>query len=112
MEKKNKKENTVRVHRIGSITFGISLIVFGILFLLHMLVPVISYTFIFRLWPCIFIILGIEILIGNYKEGSSFVYDKTAVFLLIVLSFFAMSMAVADYCMLHIYPDSAYFYLP
>ena len=63
----NKKET---IHRVGTITCGTVLIVTGILFLLHIIFPVISYLFIFRLWPCILILLGAEILIGNCKKGS------------------------------------------
>lgn len=94
-----QKSTSKRVHRIGSITFGTSLIVFGILFLLHMLMPAFNYEFIFRLWPCILIILGLEVLVGNYREGVTFIYDKTAIFLIIVLSFFSMLMALADFLM-------------
>ncbi len=100
--------NTKRTHRIGSISCGIALILFGILFLVHIFVPMLSYRFIFRLWPCIFIMMGLELLIGNYlasrrKDASteppvSIVYDKGAVFLLILLLIFAMCMAAADEC--------------
>lgn len=106
-----EKNKTERVHRIGTITCGCTLIIFGMLFLLHMIVPAFSYTFIFRLWPCIFIMLGIEILVGNYnKREDVFVYDKGAVFLLVVLAVFAMIMGFTDYCMTHIcaQPGSIY----
>ena len=78
----NKKET---IHRVGTITCGTVLIVTGILFLLHIIFPVISYLFIFRLWPCILILLGAEILIGNCKKDVSFVYDTGSVVLLILL---------------------------
>lgn len=84
--------------RIGTISFGILLILFGLMFILHLFIPSISYLFIFRLWPCIFIFLGIEILAGNKKENCTFVYDKTAIFLCLILTFFAMAMAVVDFC--------------
>lgn len=94
-----ENRNNTRVHRVGTITCGSTLIVSGILFLVHMIIPVISYEFIFRLWPCILIMLGIEVLIGNYKKEDVFVYDKGAVFLLVVLAIFAMIMGFAEYCM-------------
>lgn len=98
-----ESSRAVRVHRVGTITCGCTLIIFGMLFLLHMIVPAFSYTFIFRLWPCIFIMLGVEILIGNSsKKEDMFVYDKGAVFLLVVLAVFAMLMGFTDYCMTHI----------
>ena len=92
MEKNSEK----RIRRIGSITCGISFILFGILFLLHMIVPYLNFWTIFRLWPCIFIMLGIEILVGNYKNNKDFVYDKGAVFMLIVLMTFAMAMGILN----------------
>lgn len=64
----NKTERSI--HRVGTMTSGIALIVFGILFLLHMIVPTVNFLFIFRLWPIILIMLGIEILIGNFKKSS------------------------------------------
>ena len=46
-----KKGTKERVHRVGTVTFGVVLILFGILFLLHLFFPVLEYRFIFRLWP-------------------------------------------------------------
>ena len=62
----NVKE--VRTHRVGSITLGSALVLFGILFLVHLFVPVLTYEIIFHIWPCIFILLGIEILLANRKK--------------------------------------------
>lgn len=90
----NVKE--VRTHRVGSITLGSALVLFGILFLVHLFVPVLTYEIIFHIWPCIFILLGIEILLANRKKNVEFVYDGKAVFLTITLTFFAMLMAGAD----------------
>ena len=54
-----------------------------------------------------FIFLGMEVLAGNYKaaktekeEGGEkirFVYDKTAILLTVVLTFFAMVLGMMDY---------------
>lgn len=75
------------------------LIVFGLLFLLRIFLSTISYEIIFSLWPIIFIFLGIEILIANFKiKGEKLIYDKTAFALIIILSFFAMGMAVTELC--------------
>ncbi|MDD3368761.1 MAG: hypothetical protein PHP50_07740 [Lachnospiraceae bacterium] len=90
-------ETMIRTHRIGTLTFGCMLIVFGFLFLIHLIVPSLSYLWIFRLWPCIFIFLGVEVLMSLGKENVRFVYDKAAVFLMMALTFFAMCMACADW---------------
>lgn len=88
-----------KTHRVGSITLGLALVLFGSLFLVHMFVPALDYQLIFHLWPCIFIMLGIEVLLGNRKEGEGFVYDKAAIALIIILSLFAMTMGAVDFSM-------------
>lgn len=90
----------IRVHRVGSITTGMSMIVYGIMFILHVFLDMISYKMIFGLWPFIIIGLGIEVLLSNV-EDREFVYDKAAVFLLIIISFFAVCMAGADLLFAH-----------
>lgn len=99
-EKQNKTVvKTIHAHRVGSITFGCVLVLFGSLFLAHLLVPVLTYALIFRLWPCIFIMLGVEILVANMRGNKEFTYDIPAVIMMILLTLFAMGMAITDYCM-------------
>lgn len=100
------EQKIIRTHRVGTITLAVMLILFGTLFLLHAFFPALNYAEIFRLWPCIFIFLGLEILAGTYKaarlsemEIIKFTYDKAAILLIIALSFFAMIMASIDYCL-------------
>lgn len=94
-----EESRTAKTHRIGSVTFGCALVIFGSMFLAHIIVPALSYSIIFHLWPCIFILLGIEILVANHKENDGFVYDKAAIFMIMVLTFFAMAMAFVDWGM-------------
>lgn len=94
----------MRTRRVGTITCGIVLIVFGLLFLLHMFLPVISYRFIFRLWPLILIFLGVEIMMSNIKATEAALkYDVGAVLLVILLALFSMGMGLVEICMEH-YP--------
>lgn len=86
-------DNAKYVHRVGTVTFGCCLILFGVLFLSRLFIPTLPLDFVFRLWPCMFIILGIEILLANGGKKAEFVYDKTAIFLMIVLFIFAMCLA-------------------
>lgn len=89
-----------KIHRVGTITLGGMLITFGVLFLLRIFIADLSYQLIFRLWPVIFIFLGCEILMANFKQKmEKLIYDKTAIALIIVLSFFAMGMAITDLCL-------------
>lgn len=87
-------------HKIGTLTLGAMLIAFGILFLLRIFVAGITFEIIIKLWPIIFIFLGLEILYANFKQkNSKLVYDGTAIALIIVLTFFAMGMAIAEFCL-------------
>jgi len=88
----------IRTHRVGSVTAGLSMTGFGVLFLLHTLGNLVSYDFIFSLWPVMLIVLGLELLLSNFAQ-KRIVYDKAAVFLMIVMTFFAMSIAVVDFWM-------------
>lgn len=104
------EKNTIRVRRVGSVTFGLVLIVTGSLLLIHLFVPAFPYLLIFRFWPLILILLGLEVLAGsrqksyevldregNVVEQSKIVYDTAAILLMIVLTGFAMCMAMADW---------------
>lgn len=86
---------TVRTHRVGTITTGFAFIAFGVMFILHLFLSVISYDLIFKLWPLILIGLGVEVLVSSFKPDNV-VYDKAAILLMFVLAFFAMCMAGAD----------------
>lgn len=89
-----------QVRRVGSVTFGITLLCYGILFLVHIFVPMLKYQYIFRCWPVIFIVLGCEILVENHKAKSQdckIIYDFAAVVMLGIMMLFAMIMAVIDF---------------
>lgn len=102
-----EEKQTVRTRRVGTVTFGSILVIFGTLFLLHIFLPALNYGIIFRCWPCILILLGIEVLVENFRAvkqtekgiSVSFVYDKAAILLMICLTFFSMVLAAADFCM-------------
>lgn len=97
INEQTEREKTVRVRRIGTVTFGGMLVVFGLLFLIHVFVPRLSYAWIFRLWPLVFISLGIEVLTAGIHRGSEKqIYDGMAIFLMAVLVLFSMGMAVLD----------------
>lgn len=88
----------MRQRRVGSFTLGLSLVVFGILFLVHIFEGCLDYLLIFHLWPIILILLGGEILYFNClaPEGS-YRYDVAAVGILLLLVCFAMCMAGMDW---------------
>ena len=60
----------MRTRRVGSITCGLAMVFFGILFLVHMFFPALSFRMILKLWPLILILLGGEMLVSNGKAGK------------------------------------------
>lgn len=84
-----------REHRVGSITAGISLILFGLAFFLNEIGVISDMGIILKLWPLILIGIGVEILICNRKE-TNIIYDKGAVFLMILMTGFSMMMAIGN----------------
>ena len=96
-----EEKRTIRTHRVGTVTFGLILVVMGALFLLRMIFPALDYELIFRLWPLIFISLGIVVLASSRRAEEKLVYDGAAIFLLILLVLFAMGMAGMDLAFTH-----------
>ena len=52
----------MRQRRIGTVTLGLTLVAFGVLFLVHIFGGVLDYILIFHFWPAILVVLGVEIL--------------------------------------------------
>lgn len=104
------EKQTIKVRRVGTVTFGIILILTGILFLAHLIFPAFDYFLIYRFWPVILIMLGIEVLAGSRQrsysiideqgkvvEQNKIVYDTAAILLMIALTIFSMFMALMDW---------------
>ncbi|MCM1040732.1 MAG: DUF5668 domain-containing protein [Roseburia sp.] len=102
MNEMEKTPESIRIHRVGTITSGLTLVLYGILFLARMFFPSLSFRVIFDLWPLILVILGTEILLSctgkNVKE-QKFIYDFPAFLIVMAMMFFALIMAAADYGM-------------
>lgn len=89
-----------RTHRVGTITCGFMFVLYGVLFLLRMILPQLNYRILFDLWPVVLISLGVEILAGSTRknqESRRIVYDFPAVLLVMFLTFFAVIMAALEY---------------
>ena len=97
METKDNAVTTYRSHRVGSVTAGISMIGYGVMFLMHLFLDTVDYRMMFSLWPVMLIVLGLELLLSNFST-KKVVYDKAAIFLLILMTFFSMGMGIADEC--------------
>ncbi len=103
----------MRVRRVGSITCGILLIFFGILFMVHMFYPPLSLRTIMKLWPIILVSLGGEMIVSNLRqegEGEIMKYDKGAILLVLLLACFAVGMGVLEYFMEYYQQYGAVYY--
>lgn len=92
----------MRTRRVGSITCGILMIFFGILFMVHMFYPALSLGVIMKLWPLVLIGLGGELIASNIRkenEEEVLKYDKGAIFLVFLLTGFAIVMGFVEYFM-------------
>lgn len=91
---------TRRIHRLGTITCGGAMVVFGSLFIVNTFTNLISYQMILKLWPFILVGMGVELLVSTIREDD-FVYDKASVALLFVLTLFSICMAGVDILVRH-----------
>ena len=93
-----ESKHEVRTHRVGSLTAGLVMIAAGVLYMLHSIWNLVSLETIISLWPVILIGPGLEVFLSSFMD-KKLVYDKAAVCLLIVMSFFSMAMACAQLCL-------------
>lgn len=104
----------MHVRRVGSVTCGISLIVFGILFLMSSFFKQLDYSFILHFWPIILIGLGVEMLSAIHQnlhdENCTLKYDKGAIFVMIILMFFASGMGIAEFCLRYAQTHAGWYY--
>lgn len=104
------EKQTIRIRRVGSVTFGMVLVVTGVLFLIHLFLPGLDFRILFQFWPLMLITLGVEVLFasrqktyevrnekGQIMEQSKVIYDVSAIILTFVLTGFSMFMALLDF---------------
>ena len=93
-------------HRVGTITLGITLVLSGIAYLLHLFFPSITYYHIMKAWPIVFIFLGVEILLNalQIKDEQDIRYDKTAFFMNAMIILFTMFIGCISIAIEHAIP--------
>lgn len=91
----------IKNRRVGTLTAGVSMVIFGFLFLLRLAMPtLITIRLIASLWPIVLILLGVETLIAYaVNREDKMRYDAGSVALIIVLSLFTVFMAAAQMAM-------------
>ncbi len=92
-----ENSTVIKPRRVGTVSIGISMVTFGVMFLLSSVFGLLSYETVFALWPVILIAYGLELLVFSFFKGK-LTYDKGAVFIMILLMVFAAGMAGVDVC--------------
>lgn len=83
----------MRRWRVGTLTMGLVLIGFGVLLLIGRIQGISTIDLIYKWWPIVLIMLGIETLVFVYsaKDGENRVrFDGFSIFLIIVLIIFTL----------------------
>lgn len=97
----NKPAST-KIHRVGSITFGVVLIILGVLLLLQLIIPALTYTAILNFWPATLILLGLEVLIANMRSDQvAFQFDGWSIFFLFMILGFTICIGMLDFVLVH-----------
>ena len=95
----------MKTRRVGSVTLGLTLVVFGVLFLLCAFIESLDYQAVIKFWPVIFISLGIEMLVCAFsKKADGAKLDVPACIMTCVLMLFSMCMAGMQYAIEDILP--------
>ena len=93
----------IKGRRVGTLTAGIVLVMFGIMFLLRLVTNNINILLITSLWPLILVSVGIEIIVAYIiNKEEKIQYDFGAIILVIILVFFAMGMGGAEFIISHL----------
>ncbi|MDR0530678.1 MAG: DUF5668 domain-containing protein [Oscillospiraceae bacterium] len=92
----------MRGKKIGVLTLGVSLVLFGVLFLLRLALPWFDYIRVLQFWPVVLILLGVEVLLAALlprKEGQPMKVDAASVVLLFLTLFLACGLAAAQFAL-------------
>lgn len=83
--------------RIGTFTFGITLILFGIIVIIQTFTPFDLLKFVLMLWPIIFISIGSETLYYLWKKEIQIKYDFLGIILTLFLVFIGGLFSIGNY---------------
>ena len=83
--------------RVGTYTFGITLIIIGISVLIMTFTKFDFFKYILMLWPVVLICLGIEILYLNSKSNVKVKIDFLSIILMLIVLFFTAIFSLGNY---------------
>jgi steroid 5-alpha reductase family enzyme len=97
--------NNMAAKRVGSVTLGLTLVTFGVMFLLSAFIKSFNYLDVIKFWPVIFISLGIEMLVHAFsKDAEKAKLDVPSCLMTCVLMLFSMCLAGAQYAITELIP--------
>lgn len=91
------EQNQKKVKRVGSLTLAFMLIVFGILMILQIFLKFDLLRYILMIWPVLFIMLGIEILVYNTKKDAELKIDAGSILLMFIIIGFACLLGLCNF---------------
>ena len=105
MEKTDASSRPCR--QVGTFTFGVVLVVFGIAMLVSMFFPQLEFTWLLQLSPLALISLGLETLLAA-RGGGSVKYDWVGMVLCCLIVCISLVLFAAAWCLVHD-PDAIHF---
>lgn len=98
--------------KTGTVTLGISLVGLGVLFLIHQFFPFLTFQILMMVWPCILILLGIEILVSYFiNRDAPLRFDGVSIVLIVLLTLFSLGMAAVSFAVSYACKTSLLFHL-
>ena len=93
----NREQTPVRpARRVGTFTFGVTLVVFGLWMLAALLLPELDLLWVLKLSPLVLVLLGIEVLLAA-RKSSAIKYDWVGMLLCMVIVLTALSLFAATW---------------
>lgn len=102
-----KKLPVPRERRVGTFTFGVTLVAAGLAMTAALLFPTLDLRLFLRFSPLILILLGTEVLLSSRKEGR-IKYDWLGMLLCFFLVLLALCVFFASWAMLHFQDEFFY----
>lgn len=93
----------VRERRVGTLTFGFTLVVMGAAMMVSLFYPQMDFTLLMKVSPIILIFLGVEVLL-SVRKGGRVKYDWLGMVLCFLFVIIALGLFFSTWMFLH-YPD-------
>lgn len=98
----------VRERRVGTLTFGFTLVVMGAAMMASLFYPQMDFTLLMKASPSILIFLGAEVLLSA-RKGGRVKYDWLGMVLCLLFVIIALGLFFSTWMFLH-YPDAVVYW--